>query len=33
MITNELYRRGVEMDEGSNKQFQKDQAGRTRYER
>jgi hypothetical protein len=33
MIANELSRRGVEMDEESNKQFAKDQAGRTRYER
>jgi hypothetical protein len=33
MIAHELYGRGVSMDEGSSKQFQKDQAGRTRYER
>jgi hypothetical protein len=30
MITNELYRRGVEVDEVSSKQFAKETAGRTR---
>jgi NurA domain len=31
MIANELYRRGVEVDDVSSKQFAKDQTGRARY--